>query len=333
MQTISRCSINSWGPVWFLLSVLFFAGCSGNDDGTGNPNEGSAIAFDCSASDMRAAKTTAADMQYFRISAIWNKGNGVYASFMDKQLVERDGDNWVYSPVKYWPGYGTVSFFAYSPATLSGLDLLYIENSSNEASFEYTVSKNYQEQEDFMVASNLDKNGNPIRLYFEHALAGVYFRARSGEAGVSFRIREIKLTGIYSKGILTGIPNEETKTSDWTWYGQSGATSYVVYQKYPFETQGDEYGDVGDLMVLPQGQDQDINVPPIKIEVLYDIVGGAADQIRTYELEKSFTFEKGRKYTLHLTLDTQASSLSQKQYAGMTAKSGLYIASEPTESR
>ncbi|WP_163274363.1 hypothetical protein [Dysgonomonas sp. 511] len=29
-------NINSWGPVWFLLSVLFFAGCSGNDDGTGN---------------------------------------------------------------------------------------------------------------------------------------------------------------------------------------------------------------------------------------------------------------------------------------------------------
>ncbi|MDH6355361.1 hypothetical protein M2132_001702 [Dysgonomonas sp. PH5-45] len=314
MERNNKLKIGRWAAVLFFLSVLFFAGCSDEDTATGNGTGTNAIAFDCSTSSLRAAKTTIDDMQYFRVSALWNKGDGVYYSFMDNQLVEKQGNSWVYSPIKYWPGYGSVSFFAYTPAISSGLDVLHIENDINQVSIEYTVSTNHQEQEDFMVATSLDKTANPIQLDFKHALSVVNFQACSNNPGVEYRIKKITLVGLCNQGILTGIDNEAT--SIWSWYGQSGTRDYTVYQKYPIETDGSTYREIGSLMVLPQPQEPD--VADFNITVNYDMIEGTSVTTGedSYTLP-DFVFQMGKRYTFYLDLSAPSSpSPSQKRSVG-----------------
>ncbi|WP_163175486.1 fimbrillin family protein [Bacteroides sp. 51] len=320
MQTISQYRINICGAVLFLLVVLFFAGCSAEDTDIGNGTNGEAITFSCSTTpDMRASETTADNMQYFRVSAIWNKG-GVnnYASFMDNQLVEKQGDGWVYSPTKYWPGYGTVSFFAYSPATSSGMNTesFQINNTDNKVTINYEVNTDYQRQEDFMVATNLDSKSNPTRLNFKHVLSAAKFMVRGneydndGKVTATFRVKEIKLVNLHSQGILVGTAGEETitgKTSNWAWSVLPESTkTYTVYQKYPIDTPEDEtYIEIGDMIVLPQEPKKDIVTPAnsFKIIITYNVVGSSTDKTTEFTLADDFIFEMGRKYTLYLNLN------------------------------
>lgn len=321
----NKLKIGKWRVVLLFLAVLFLAGCSQEDDGIGNNTDDNGIVFDCSASNLRATKTTAEDMQYFRVSAVWDKDGVNYESFMNNQLVEKQGDNWVYSPIKYWPGYGSVSFFAYTPATSSGIELLHLDTVSNQISIIYSVRPNYKQQEDFMVATDLDRTANPIQLNFEHALSAVNFQARSNEAGVTLRIKEIKLTNLYSEGIITGVDTGGAST--WMWYNSTEPTDYIVYQKYPFETQDNSYGEVGSLMVLPQE-------PPgnFAITLSYDIVIAGISESRTteYTLDSDFTFDMGKRYTFYLEPDTQSSTRVSEQGISMP-EIRYHIVSEPYE--
>ena len=301
-----------WGVVFF-FSALFFTGCSNEDTVVGNEVSEAAIDFDCSVSNLRTVKSITSDMQYFRVSAVWNKGGSNYESFMDNQLVEKQNDSWVYSPVKHWPGYGSVSFFAYSPAISSGIKLFNIDGTANQLTIGYELSTDYQKQEDFMVAVSPEKKASPILLNFNHVLSSVSIKARSNELGVTFRIKEIKFTNLYSKALFT-CTALNTTTPFWGWYEQIDSTEYLVYQKYPFET-SDTYKEVGSLMVIPQKKDQ-IDNPgsSFKITVLCDIIGVAEDKIGEYTLDKEFEFEMGKRYTFYLDLNSQFFR-SQKQGA------------------
>lgn len=291
----NKSRIYSWGTIWFLGVVLFFTGCSKENPGMDNETNGNPIAFDCSTSNLRATETTADNMRYFRVSAVWNKGAGSYEPFMDNQLVEKQDGIWVYSPIKHWPNDGTVSFFAYSPATSSGVESFQINDAENKVTIGYKITDNYQEQEDFMVATALTKKESPVRLDFSHVLSRVQFRARSEEAGIAFRIKEIKLTNLYNKGTLTGTATGTTTT--WTWSESLPRTNYTVYQKYPFETQDDTYREVGDQMILPQTPGS-----TSKISVTYDIVDTSEEKTKEYPFEDNFIFEPGKRYTFFLEL-------------------------------
>lgn len=297
MQTNNKYGLNTWGIIIFLLIVLLSSACSDEDFGTDNETGGNAIAFDCSTSNLRASVTTAEDMQYFRVSAVWEKSGGNYEPFMDKQLVEKQNGSWVYSPVKYMPGYGSVSFFAYTPATSSGLKTFHIDNASKRVSIEYAVSTDSQKQEDFMVATCIGEKNNPIQLNFKHALSFVNFRARSSEPGVNFRIKEIQVNDLYRRGIITELNPGENST--WKWDEWLYETNYAVYQKYPFETQDDNFLEVGDLIVLPQKPGANF-----KIIVSYDILGTTPEsKTKEYLLDKDFSFEMGKRYTFFLDLN------------------------------
>lgn len=294
----NKCRTNSRGVVWLLLAVLFLAGCSGEKTDIDDRTDEDRIGFDCRTQNLtgnlRIAETTIENIQYFRVSAVWDKGAAGYEIYMDHQLVEKQGSNWVYSPVRYWPTLGTVSFFAYSPATSSGVESFHINNSDNKVSIEYKVSNDYQKQEDFMVATNLEKTSSPVQLDFKHALSLIEFKACSNVADTTFRIREIKLTQLNSKGTLVGSATGNIST--WTWENISSPTDYIMYQKYPFETQGTTYKEVGSLMVLPQKPGNNF-----KIVVDCDIIESSESKIVEYAIDNDLVFEPGKKYTFFLT--------------------------------
>lgn len=302
MQTNNKYKINSWRTVLFLLLVLSFTGCS--KEHIGVKADKNAITFDCSTKSLRVAETTVDNMQYFRVSAVWDKAGMGYESFMNNQLVEKQGNNWVYSPVKHWPGYGAVSFFAYSPAASSGVGLIELDTSANRIFIKYTVSDNFQQQEDFLVATSIDKSENPVQLKFEHALSMVKFQARSNNIDTTFRIKKIKLTNVYSEGSITEV--EPGVASTWECFEHLFPKEYVVYQQYPFETQGVDYAEIGSLVVLPQQCTYltDPDKPNIGIEIEYDIVGTSQSGILEYILEDEFEFALGKRYTFFLSLST-----------------------------
>lgn len=293
----NTCKLKTLGTVGFLWLVLLFAGCSQEE--LGQETDEYAIAFDCSSTQLRASETTIDNMQYFRVSAVWNKGDNSYESFMDNQLVEKWNNSWVYSPVKHWPAYGRVSFFAYSPASSSGMETesVLLDSATNQLSFRYKVSTDYQEQEDFMVASNLNKTKNPVQLTFTHALSIARFKIRSKDTNTRVLIKNIQLNKLYSKGRLIGTANGST--SNWGWdLDTSSQEEYLVTPQYPFEAENVTYREVGSLMVLPQTP-ADNNT---EIIILYDIVGGAVNQTETLQFDTDFVFKMGRSYTFYLEL-------------------------------
>lgn len=305
MQTNNKYKINSWRTVLFLLLVLSFTACSKEHIGTVDGTDEKTISFDCMAKNLRVTETTSDNLQYFRVSAEWKKESAVFESFMDNQLVEKQGDTWVYSPVKQWPGYGSVSFFAHSPATSSGLEYFKMLDASDETYIEYTVDTNYSRQEDFMVALNFRKKENPVLLKFEHLLSKLNFHVCSNSSDTIFRIKKIKLTNLCSKGVSTGVISD-TKTT-WHWYEQVDPKDYVVYQKYAFETQDSSYREIGSLMVLPQPYPEN---GKIAIEVEYDIVGTSETGTLEYVLNNEFLFDAGIRYTFLLKLSTASKKRS-----------------------
>lgn len=275
------------GIVFFLITT--FSGCS--DDNTIEEN---AIGFDCSTATLRATETTLNNLQYFRVTAVWAMGGGEYSRFMDKLLVEKQGADWVYSPERYWPNTGSVSFFAYSPASSSCVHSFSVNNATNEVVIEYEVPTDPLEQEDFMVATSLEKTGNPVQLDFEHALSFATFHARHTVADSTFRINEIKLVNLYSVGKLTGTANGTTTV--WAWdSGSSALKDYAVYQKYAFEVPYQTYGEIGNLMILPQTIDSNF-----EIVITYNYNTFAC------KLSDSFEFEAGKRYVFYLDLNEAA---------------------------
>lgn len=270
-----------------LLCAMMLAACSGEDDNADIATR-KAIGFECHT---KGVKTTANDMQFFRVSAIWAKGDSKYEWFMNNQLVERDGTSWAYSPTRYWPSHGSVSFFAYSPAISSGLQLPFVvSDTDNKVTFDYKVPTDNDSQEDFLVATSLEKTDNPVHLQFEHALASARFWIRSIDANSSFRINKITLKNLNSTGTLTGTAI--AATTSWAWSDISTPDNYSIEQKYPLELQTTTHIDVGSLMVLPQ-----IISNSFEIEITYNNT-----ETTTHTLSSGFEFEMGKKYSFYIDM-------------------------------
>jgi len=271
-----------------LLCIIALAACSGDDEDM-DSIAGEAIGFECQTGTLRNTSATTGDMQYFRVSAIWDKDGGGYQSFMNNQLVERNGSDWVYSPVRYWPVYGQVSFFAYSPAISSGLSSFDINNTDNKITIGYKVPGEGELQEDFLVATALERTNSPVHLQFEHALASAGFWAKTSDTGTSYRINKITLKNLNSTGTLTGMA-VNTITS-WAWGGISAPADYEVYLKYAFDVPA-AYDQAGSMMVLPQVTGNDFEI----------IVTYNDTKTARYTLDSGFEFEMGKKYSFYLEI-------------------------------
>lgn len=317
---------NKAGIVLLLAMILLLGGCSKDTEITGD-----AIVFTCWATKVRDSKAVTAtenNMQYFRVSAVWNKsGMGYDAGFMSNQLVEKQGTNWVYSPIKYFPNYGSVNFFAYSPAISSGLQSFAIDNTTYDAvAIAYHVSTNPLLQEDFVAASLLNKSDNStaVQLDFKHVLSQIEFQAKGVSGDTVFVIEKIELHNLDSAGSLTG-------TSSWSWTDNTAPSEktavYTVYQDAPLQLTNDfqslTNAHIGNLMILPQevtagaNGDGTTQTPPdlssgfFYIAVTYTAHHtsdpNSGNNITAYytlgTTTEPFEFKMGEKYTFYLTLD------------------------------
>lgn len=257
-------------------AVLLLGACSDSEpSGNDNlPTEGTeVIGFRSITEKTRALETEETNITNFRVSAVWERdaASGDYEpAFMNNVKVERSGTSWLYSPQRYWPQGGMVDFFGYSPANSVGVNSFTISGAAyDKVTIDYTVTTDHRMQEDFLVASALDKTANPVLMNFRHALSQIEFRARSTAHGVTFRIRNIELVNLDRTGTYTGtVTTPEDTEMDWSWSDNTSATekteTYTLYMPKPFtvsypaaaievpEFESLTDASVGNLMILPQ---------------------------------------------------------------------------------
>ncbi len=173
--------------------------------------EGYASEESSSAPATKATLVSDDNMSDFGILAYYVAGeNGVAATtlpadatanFMNNQLIERENNNWIYTPVKYWPNTSTdrIQFFAYFPYSGSAGTLgVTTETTKGERpKITYEPLTDASTQYDFMTAATglLSKEGGAIELCFEHQLTQVVFSTRSNSSIPAY------VTGIVIKGV------------------------------------------------------------------------------------------------------------------------------------
>lgn len=142
---------------------------------------------------------------------------------------------WETDESQYWPLDGSLSFHAYSPASVSGVSL----SADGFSATGYTIQTNTQMTTDLCYASATvaDCSNHPesVPLQFTHALAQVVFRVKAAgyystaQNAVALSLTSLSLNGIYSVGDFAGGAWENLE-SEHT-YTLSNSTTQLTYDQ------------------------------------------------------------------------------------------------------
>lgn len=242
-------------------------------------NEGAGIKFSVYAGKQsRAIAVDNGSINKFHVWAV--AANNTTGFFMNTD-VTKDGENWTYSPTKFWPQSNKVNFFAVSAGTKTGgyVDITTsVAANYNEGKGGFTMAYTIPDEAnvDVLYAAYYDahKATGTVPLNFHHALSQLAFAAKCSNNDLTVYIKSIKVQNLCNKGSFAGPKAEtkswletdtgaETETGDsWgKWTGQQGNVEYTA----PFfgdenvaltSTAATEFSKNGDsydgLLVLPQ---------------------------------------------------------------------------------
>ena len=117
--------------------------------------------------------------------------------YFEDQTVKLIGSEWTTDPAQYWPKQGKLTFFAYTPAGVTPLDVNTTGNFDFVAT-DYDVNAAANKDKDLMVADiakNL--NANTVPAVFRHKLTNVLFTVKKAAGDA----RTITLTKVQLKGL------------------------------------------------------------------------------------------------------------------------------------
>ena len=198
--------------------------------------------------------------------AVWGYyyAGGTYTKFDDGQLymnnvtVSYDDDlsGWAPATSYYWPKNGSLTFIAYSPATLKAtgkvtvgatgiqingynvdtdaanqVDLLFSERAYNKKSVDDYIAGSGETNMDPSVTDDIYAG---VHLSFKHALSSILFTARTKDTytGTTITLKEISLKNINSKGTFNQKLNDAngatTAENAEVWSGQTQIKNYVI---------------------------------------------------------------------------------------------------------
>lgn len=174
-----------------------------------------------------------------------NNDTGIYAIhngntlFMDNVRLYSDG---TYSgEVKYWPGSGTLKFYAYRPysSTIIGLNVsTETDGNKTKPKFTYTVPNDAAAQRDLMAGVSAEYNGDlsgntdgEVEISISHLLSQIQVKVGTMDIGT---IKSVKIKGVNNYGTRT--------IGDDNWSNVSGAATSVEYVVYQAENPNDDSG-------------------------------------------------------------------------------------------
>ena len=158
----------------------------------------------------RSASFTTGNLNSFSLHAYYNNKE----QFMMKQVVNKgEGDNWTYSPVKYWPNNpdDVISFYGYArynnKGTFTAPDIN-MENKSGSFSYTLPAAETDAEKDDavnqpdliFAITPDQKKPTvtDKVELVFHHALSAILFKV--GEMPDNVTITDISLKKVSTSG-------------------------------------------------------------------------------------------------------------------------------------
>lgn len=151
----------------------------------------------------------------FHVLAYWKKdGQLVQEQFyMDENVSDNGSNQWSSTDTYYWPGDGhSLQFYAWAPVDA----FIATPQAPTETTLEYTVPSDVSGQNDLVVTTTEELNGNSnivVPLTFRHICTAVRFETGSQmQAGTisSVTLKGIKKTGTYDMATYTWALTEAT---------------------------------------------------------------------------------------------------------------------------
>lgn len=160
----------------------------------------------------RAAVMVTDNFEHFKVSAYTHTEATYASSTTTAELIpntqfDYDKANKVWGAtnkaVFYWPTSGYVTFFGYSPESITD----YNKTDGKAPTFTYTVKSDIASQEDVLVtqatkSATTDRN-SAVSLKFNHALTQVYFKLIGEDTDLSYEVKSIAIKGLKDNGTYT----------------------------------------------------------------------------------------------------------------------------------
>jgi len=136
----------------------------------------------------RSSDITTLNLSSFNVYAYVDSTNTMLLN--NVEVNKGAGNQWVYSPVEYWPAY-PVDFYAYAPSS-------WVPAGGVRSKFKFTNSG----MEDVIYAVSLDRTqpanqaDAQVRLNFRHALSKVSVFLASANANITVKVTAVSLVGV-----------------------------------------------------------------------------------------------------------------------------------------
>lgn len=278
-------------------------------------NGGSTISLEVKTSDDKeSTKGSVADIakiqtDRFRVSAYhcatdWaTNETSTTPNIMANQEVIWDAPNWTYSPIKYWPPSGKVSFFACSPKSYT------MSTSTGLPKISFTTNLAPVDQIDLLTSQQIDKSNSmvAVNLNFKHTLSCIRITAKKHDDCAVNSIIVTNLEIIYDNTVARSgeytFPNTDSGIGSWSVSENFNTNlNYSLYNDAIGKTLSSTSVQLNDndkyLMLIPQT----LSAGALTLSITYSVDGRA--RTRTLQIPKTGTFAlaQGKIYTFALTL-------------------------------
>lgn len=322
-MTMKRVNIKQTGfiSLFSMLLATFLIGCSESESSL--YEEGDRVHFSCNGVDTRSAGFTGTgplSILSMGIYAAHTESDWTVNSplnFMkNQQVVRTDADSpWNYTPEVFWPGNGSVSFFAYAPYNTEGMT---ITGNNGTPQIEFDVASTSARQVDLLVAAPLKNHTKTssqgyANISLKHTLTRISFAARintSSNKLADIKISQITMKGIYHKG---NCPMDGQQRN-WTIESSSAdaTTTYTLNSTASGSATEAELSELslikeyqnittasGYLFLMPQQLDESSS-----LEVQYSIDGTSMDVPLTIKLANALTgWQAGESIRYQIAID------------------------------
>ena len=336
--TLVSCSsedLNSLSDNSSKNEAISFDGYLGRSAVSVNGSRGSVL-------DINALKSTDTDKKGFGVfgyynSSVTDHGSAPEQSF-DANLFNneqvscpKDGADWAYTPLKYWPAQGHIDFYAYAPYE-AGKTLnkkTSATSTTTTPTFDFTVADKVADQTDLLWAKaenktkdNISSTDNKVKFQFAHALSRLGYTVKLKDASyasvATITLKRIALAGsanentkaFYTKATID-LSKTSTATGLWSdyavgrqnfeWFSESHTVTTGTTAIHPNENraENEDY-----LFVIPQKFKTGTDHLYVIVEYTIEYKSGTAKPTVSYKVsqELPYDFEQGKAYTINLNI-------------------------------
>ena len=236
----------------------------------------------------------------------------------------KDGADWAYTPLKYWPADGHVDFLAYAPYDVStALKKTTGADPKITSCIDFSVSSKITDQKDLLWANaenqtkakHSTSTDNKVKFQFAHALSRLGYTVKLNkavsESEATITLKNITLAGsadevtkaFYKEGT---IDLSKAPSSEGLWTNQSSdkqnfnwSSSDKTLSNAETKNPDNEY-----LFVIPQKFKTGSDQLYVIVEYTIEYKSGTAKPTVSYKASQqlSYDFEQGKAYTINLTI-------------------------------